>query len=197
LLVGCVNSVSARGRVRGPYSRAPVPLIPRSCLVLVVLVSGVQVRAPARPASSSFNRVQGAGDRRATASAGGTSSAGRSSAADEDRSCLPGCCESAVAAIALAVVSGHADDAPALASTAGRAPLDLGWSEWPAAYRPGDPRVGASPRARESVLGLPADRRRTERVGCRNTIAVPRLFDLPGDRVRVCLDFGGCGNLTG
>jgi hypothetical protein len=100
---------------------------------------------------------------RATASAGGTSSASRSSAADEDRPCLPGCCESAVAAIALAVVSGHADDAPALASTAGRAPLDLRWSKRPAAYRPGDPRVGASARARESALGLPADRRRAER----------------------------------
>jgi putative transposase len=87
------------------------------------------------------------------ASAGGTSPAGRSAAADEDRLCLPGCCESAVAAIALAVVSGHADDAPALASTAGRAPLDLRWSKRPAAYRPGDPRVGASPRARESALG--------------------------------------------
>lgn len=29
--VRCVNSVSARGCVRGPYSRAPVPLIQRSC----------------------------------------------------------------------------------------------------------------------------------------------------------------------
>jgi hypothetical protein len=47
----------------------------------------------------------------------------RRQAADKERPCLPGCCELAVAAIALAVVSGHADDAAALAATAGRAPL--------------------------------------------------------------------------
>lgn|SRR5512146_1243611 len=56
--------------------------------VLAVLVSGVSLGAPARPASSSLSRVQEVGDRRTTASAGGTSPAGRSSAADDDRSCV-------------------------------------------------------------------------------------------------------------
>ena len=95
--------------------------------------------------------------------AGGASPADGSAAADDDRSGLPCCGESAVAAIALAVVSGHADDAAALAPTAGRAPLDVRRSARPAADRRRDPRVGASPRARESALGLPADRRRAER----------------------------------
>src|SRR5205823_6676499 len=79
--------------------------------------------------------------------------ADRSPATDDDRSGLPGRGESAVAALALAVVSGHADDASALAPPAGRAPLDLRWSKRPAAHRPGDPRTGAAPRAPESALG--------------------------------------------
>ena len=122
--VGCINSVFGSGRVRGPYSRALVPLISRSCSCSCR--SGIW-RSAACSSSSCFvlvNRVQGARDRRAAASASGTSSAGRPSAADEDRSCLSRCCES-VAAIALAVVHGYADDAAALAPATRRPPLDL------------------------------------------------------------------------
>ena len=95
--------------------------------------------------------------------AGGASSADASTAADDDRSGLPGCGESAAAAVALAVVPGHADDAAALAPPAGRSPLDVRRSQRPAADRRRDPRAGAAARARESALGLPADRRRAER----------------------------------
>src|SRR5205823_1981196 len=80
-----------------------------------------------------------------------------------ERSCLSRCRESAVAAIALAVVHGYADDAAALAPATRRPPLDLRRSKRPAADRWRDARAGASPRARESALGLPADRRRAER----------------------------------
>src|SRR4029077_10752634 len=120
-------------------------------LVLVVFVSGVPLRAPARPASCPLNRVQGAGDRRATASVGGASSAGRSAAADDDRSCLPGCGESVVAALVLAVVPGHADNAAALAPPPGRSPLDLRRPARSSADQRRDPRTGASSRARESA----------------------------------------------
>jgi hypothetical protein len=65
--------------------------------VLVALLPGVPL-APPRPASSSLDRVQGAGDRRASAPEGGTSPAERSSAAHEDCSCLPGCGEPATTA---------------------------------------------------------------------------------------------------
>jgi hypothetical protein len=58
---------------------------------------------------------------------------------------------------------GHADDAPALAPTSRRPPLDLSRSERPTADRRRDPRIGAPSRARDSTLGLPADRRRAER----------------------------------
>src|SRR6266487_6647074 len=121
------------------------------------------MRAPDGPASSSLDRVQGAGDRRASTSAGGASPAGASAPADADRS-APSCCgESVAAAVELAIVHGHADDAAALAPTPGRSPLDVSRSEWPSADRRRDPRAGASPRTRESALGLPADRRRAER----------------------------------
>ena len=119
--------------------------------------------AAARVAASAFAGVQGARDRRAPARARGAASPDRSAAADDRRSSLPCCGESAVAAIALAVVPRHADDAAALAPAAGRAPLDVRRSQRPAADRRRDPRAGASPRAREPALGLPADRRRAER----------------------------------
>ena len=141
---GRVISVRRVGRACWPHSRAPVPLISeelflflsfcylafRCVLQLVVL----------RPRSTG---LQGARDRRATARAGGTSPADGPAAADDDRSCLLGCGESAVAALALAVVSGHADDAAALAPAARRPPLDLRRSVRSAADRWRDPRAGA------------------------------------------------------
>ena len=145
-LWGALNRFRLRGASCGRRFVGRTSTFRGAVLVLVVLVSGVPLRAPARPPSPSFNRVQGAGDRRAPASAGSASSAGRSAAADDDRSCLPGCCESAVAALALAVVPGHADNAAALAPAAGRAPVDVRRSARSAADRRRDPRVGASPR---------------------------------------------------
>jgi hypothetical protein len=115
--VGCVKSVPPSARAAVVDSSAHVDL-PRSCSCSCRFCIW---RSAACSSSSSFalvNRVQGAGDRRATASAGSASSAGRSAAADDDRSCLPGCCESVVAALALAVVPGHADSSAALAPAA-------------------------------------------------------------------------------
>src|SRR5207245_10192262 len=92
-----------------------------------------------------------------------------SSPADADGSALSCCGESVAAAIALAVVSGHADDAAALAPTPLRSPLDAPRRpERSTADRRRDPRACASLRTRESALGLAADRRRAEwsRLGC-------------------------------
>jgi len=74
----------------------------RSCLVLVPLLPGIPLSAPARPAASSLERVQGAGDRRSSPSAGGTSPADTPSPTDDDRSSPPGCSEPVAAAFALA-----------------------------------------------------------------------------------------------
>src|SRR2546423_6703660 len=103
------------------------------------------MRAPDGPASSSLDRVQGAGDRRASTSTGGASPAVPSAPAEADRS-APSCCgESVAAAVELAIVPGYADDAAALAPTPGRSPLDVPQPEWPPTARRRKPRARASP----------------------------------------------------
>ncbi len=103
--VGCVNSVSAREARTWAVQSCARPAdseelflflsfwyLAFRCVLQLVLL---------RPRPTEFKELEIVVLRHQT---GGTSSAGRSSAADEDGSCLPGCCESAVAAIALAVV---------------------------------------------------------------------------------------------
>src|SRR5712691_6423723 len=132
-------------------------------LVLVVLLSGVPLPAPARVASSALRGVQGAGDRRAAARALGAAASGNATAAHDGRSRVARRGESAAAAAELAVVHGYASDTAALAPAARRPPLDLRWSLRAAAGQRGDPRVDAAAGSREPALGLPADHGRTER----------------------------------
>src|SRR5712691_9312929 len=117
-------------------------------LVLVVLLSGVPLPAPARVASSSLRGVQGAGDRRAPARALGAAASGNATAAHDGRSCVARCSESAAAAAELAVVHGYANDTAALAPAARRPPLDVRRSVRSAADQQGDPRAGAAAGAR-------------------------------------------------
>ena len=126
----------------------------RQVVVLVALLPAGPQPAAARLASSSHAGLQGARDRRTSTSARGASPADTSAAADDDRQSLLRRGETVLAALALVVVSGHADNTAALAPPPGRSPLDL---------RRRGPRAGPSSRARESALGLPADRRQTER----------------------------------
>src|SRR5438093_867537 len=79
-----------------------------------------------------------------------------SATVDYDRSGLPYRGESVIAALTLAVVSGHTDDAAALAPPHGRSPLDVCQPERPAADQARDPRARAPAGAGESALGLPA-----------------------------------------
>src|SRR6266851_99561 len=162
-LWGALTRFRLGRRVRGPYSRAPVPLIPRSCSCSCR--SGIW-RSAACSSSSCFVLVPPS-SRSWRSSCYGIRLAVLRRQADRPQLTKTDRVFLAAASRLLPrsrwrSFSGHADDGPALASTAGRAPLELRWSNRPAAYRPGDPRVGASPRARESALGLPADRRRTE-----------------------------------
>jgi uncharacterized peroxidase-related enzyme len=71
--------------------------------VLVVLLPGAPVRAPARVAAFPLGGLQGARDRRASARAFGAAPTDTSTATDDDRSSLPCRGKSAVAAVELAL----------------------------------------------------------------------------------------------
>src|SRR5207244_9216090 len=80
----------------------PSPESEELVLVLVALLPGAALPAPARLAASSLAGLQGARDRRTSTRARGASPAETSAAVDDDGSGLPYSGESVIATVALA-----------------------------------------------------------------------------------------------
>src|SRR5437667_11248137 len=94
-------------------------------LVLVASVPGVPLRVPSRVALSALRGLQGNRDHRAPARALGPASTDTATAANDDRSRLSCCSESGIAAVELAILPRHAENAAALAPPPRRPPVDV------------------------------------------------------------------------
>jgi hypothetical protein len=113
------------GRVSTVESPSGPADLEEPVLVLVVRLSPIALRAPARRSASAFSAVQGTRDRRAPTRALGAASADRSASTDSGGPRSSCGSEPVVATVELAVLLRHADNAAPLASAARRQALDL------------------------------------------------------------------------